>query len=105
MLVITFLLLFRLKMLKRKKIPALENRYYRCKTKFNLTNFLSDLQEALTSLFGNEDDVNYSNLDVLFDQFLRTIKNTIDLHAPLRQYSHKQRHLRQKAWITKATLK
>ena len=34
-----------------------------------------------------------------------TIKNTIDLHAPLRQYSRRQRRLRQKPWVTKAILK
>ena len=92
-------------MLTRKKIPALENSYYRYKTNFNLNNFLSNSQDALTSLFGNEDDVHLSTLDVLFDRFLRTIKNAIDLHAPSRQYSSKQRRLKQKPWITKTILK
>ena len=100
----TFILI---KNVDKKKIFASENRYYRCKTNFNLNSFLSDLQKALTSLFGNEDDVDHSNFDVglLFDRFLRTIKNKIDLHAPLKQYSRKQRRLRQKPWITKAILK
>ena len=70
----TFVLI---KNVEKKKVPALENRYYRSKTNFNLNNFLSDLQKALTSLFGNEDDVDHSNLDVLFDRFLRTIKNVL----------------------------
>ena len=56
---------------------------------------------ALTSFFGNEDDVDHSNFEVLFDRFLRKIKNTIDLHVPLKQYSRKQRRLRQKPWIKK----
>ena len=94
-----------IKNVDKKKVPVLENRYYRCKTNFNLNNFLADLQEALTSLFGNKDDGDHSNLDVLFNQFLRIIKNTINLHAPLRQYSRKPRRLRQKPWITKAILK
>ena len=98
----TFVLI---KNVEKKKVPASENSYYRSKTDFNINNFLSDLQEALTSLFGSEDDVDHSNLDVLFDRFLRTIKTTIDLHAPLRQYSRKQRRLRQKPLITKAILK
>ena len=67
--------------------------------------FLPNLQEALASIFGNEDDVDRSNLNVLFDRFLRTIKNTITLHALLRQYSRKQRRLRQKPLMTKAILK
>ena len=90
----------------KKKVSASENRYYRCQSNFNLNSFLTDLQKALTSLFGNEDDVDHSNFDVLFDRFLRTIKNTIiDLHARLKQYSRKQRRLKQKPWITKAILK
>ena len=89
----------------KKKASASENRYYRCQTNFNLNSFLSDSQKALTSLFGYEDDVDHSNLDVLFDRFLRTIKNMTDLHASLKQYSRKQRRLRQKPWITKAILK
>ena len=36
---------------EKKKVPALENRYYRPKTNFNLNNFLSDLQEALNFTF------------------------------------------------------
>ena len=84
-----------------KKVSASENRYYRCQTNFNLNSFLSNLQKALTSPFGNEDNVDHSNFDVLLDRFLRTIKNTIDLHAPLKQYSRKQRRLRQKSWMTK----
>ena len=59
---------------------------------------------GLISIFGNEDDVDHSNLDVLFDRFLWKIENTIDLHV-LRQYSRKQRRLRQTSWITKAVFK
>ena len=77
----TFVLI---KNVDKKKVSALENRYYRCQTNFNLNSFLSDLQKVLTSFFGNEDCVDHNNFDVLFDRFLRTIKNTIDLHAPLR---------------------
>ena len=69
-------------MLTRKKSLLSKKRYYRYKTNFNLNKILSDLLEAPTSLFGKEDDVDYSNLDVLFDRFLRTIWNMIDLHAP-----------------------
>ena len=98
----TFVLI---KNVDKKKVSASENLYYRCQTNFNLNRFLSDLQKALTSLFGNEDDVDHSNFYVLFDRFLRTIKNAIDLHAPLKQYSRKQLRLRQKPWITKAILK
>ena len=97
-----------MKNVDKKKVSASENRYYKCKTNFNLNNYLSELQEALTSLFGYEDDVLFlirDNLDVLFDRFLRAIKNTIYLHAALKQYSRKQRRLRQKPWITKSILR
>ena len=63
---------------------------------FNLNNFLSDLQKTLIWFSGNEDDVDHNNIDLLFDQFLNTIKNMVYLHAPLRQYSRNHRRLRQK---------
>ena len=72
---------------------------------FQFNNSLSGLQETLTSFYGNENHVDHGNLDVLFDGFLRTIKNTvIDLHAPVR-YLRKQRCLRQKSRITKTIFK
>ena len=98
----TFVLI---KNVDKKKVSASENTYYRCQTNFNLNSFLCNLQKTLSSLFGNEDDVDHSNFDVLFDRFLRTLKNKIDLHAPSKQYSRKQGRLRQKPWITKAILK
>ena len=98
----TFVLI---KNVDKKKISALENRYYTCKTTFNLNNLLSDLQEAPTPIFRNKNDVDHSNLDVLFDRFLWTVNSTIDLHASLRQHSRKQRPWRQKPWITNAILK
>ena len=41
----TFVLI---KNVDKKKVSASENRYYRCKTNFNLNSFLSDLQKSLT---------------------------------------------------------
>ena len=67
--------------------------------------FLYDLQAALSLTFGNGTVVNQSNFDVLFNQMLHIIKNTINVHAPLRKYSRKQRRLKTKPWITKAILK
>ena len=59
----TFVLI---KSVDKKKASASENRYCRCQTNFNLNSFLSDLQKAVTSLFGNEDDVDHGNFDVLY---------------------------------------
>ena len=36
-----------IKNVEKKKVPTLENRYCRCKTNFNLNNFLSDLRKRL----------------------------------------------------------
>ena len=83
----------------------MENKYYRSKANFDPDLFLHDLQEVLSLTFGIDTVVDQSNFDVLFDQMLQIIKNTLNVHAPLRKYSRKQRRLKTKHWITKAILK
>ena len=56
------------------------------------------------SFFKNDCDVNPTNFNNLFNDFINIIKSIIDFHAPLKKLSLKQLKLKLKLWITQGLL-
>ena len=52
----------------------------------------------------NSQVLNHINFNATFECFLQNFKNVVNLHAPIKKRSRKQRRLHQKPWITKAML-
>ena len=48
--------------------------------------------------------INHINFNASFECFLQIFKNVVNLHAPVKKRSRKERRLHQKLWITKAVL-
>jgi len=78
--------------------------FYRDKSKFNPEVFCDDLNVTLKSYFQNIPAFTQSNFNDIFENFTNLITKVIDVHAPLKKYSRKQRKLLNKPWITKGIL-
>ena len=63
-----------------------------------------DLESNLQLLFSSFDNPIKNNFTQFFSEFLKIIKNTIKIHAPLNKLSRKQQKLHAKPWITKELL-
>jgi len=76
----------------------------RNKTKFNTEAYRTLLKsnlEVLNPYFVNVEPYNFNQL---FEKFLSTVANTIEVHAPLQKLSRKQRKLQTKPWLTSEIL-
>ena len=78
--------------------------YYRDKSKFNPEDYNLDLNLALSNLFEKTPEINSQTFDTVFNKSIKTIKDIIDIHAPLKSYSRRQKRLKRKPWITKGIL-
>ena len=81
-----------------------ENIFRRDKSTFNPEAFRIELElnlQLLSPLFAT---ANKNNFNQLFFEFIKIIENTIEIHAPLKKLSRKQRKLQAKPWITKELL-
>ena len=86
---------------KKSKDPA---NYFRDKSKFNPEDYNLDLSLALSNLFEKTPEINSQTFDTAFNKFIKTVKDIIDIHAPLKSYSPRQKRLKRKPWITKGIL-
>ena len=86
---------------KKSKDPV---NYFRDKSKFNPKDYNLDLNLALSNLFEKTPEINSQTFDTVFNKFIKTIKDIIDIHAPLKSYSRRQKRLKRKPWITKGIL-
>ena len=71
----------------------------RCLKNFNPEEFLLDLEENITKLPSDNEDINHT-----CEEFVKTF-NTLDHHAPYRFASRKEQHTFQKPWLTTGILK
>jgi len=72
----------------------------RCLKNFNPEQFLLDLEENITKLPVDNEDINHT-----CEEFVKTFNTTLDRHAPYRFASRKEQHTYQKPWLTKGILK
>ena len=72
----------------------------RCLKNFNPEQFLLDLEENITKLPSDNEDINHT-----CEEFVKTFNTTLDHHAPYCFASRKEQHTFQKPWLTKGILK
>ena len=75
---------------------------YRSFKNFNENAYVNDLHSTLENWFLFTPDLNESNFNIVFRDFVKSVQLVIDNHAPLKPYSRKQQRLRSKPWISKA---
>lgn len=71
---------------------------------FNREKFCEKLQHSLLDFFHSLNVINPINFNIVFGDFIDIIAKTIDLHAPNRKLSRKERKLKSKPWITNTLL-
>ena len=88
--------------IKIQNKPKSLNAYQRDYKSFDIEIFQQDLQQIhwpnILSL--DKNDINYS-----FEQFLSSVNNILDRHAPYKHVSRKQLKTAAKPWITKGIRK
>ena len=92
--------LVHIKNLKKKK--SNQASFYRSRANFDARKFLSHLQNDLQMIKSDSQVLSHINFNAAFECFLQIFKNIVNLHAPVKKRSRKQRRLHQKPWITKA---
>ena len=75
--------------------------YQRDMSKFNSSEFLTDLKKQMSSLTSH----NFVDVDKSTDLFLNTYNEIVEKHAPIRKLNKKQQNIKRKPWITPAILK
>ena len=78
--------------------------FYRDKSSFCADSFRNDLQADLCNVFEHQPELTNENFNEMFNLFSHTVLSTINIHAPLKPLSRKQKKLSQKPWITKGIL-
>ena len=78
--------------------------YHKDKSKFNSEEFCCQLELNLQAFNLQIYSVTPDNFNQLIAKFVTLIENTIEIHAPLKKLSRKQRKLQSKPWITKSIL-
>ena len=78
--------------------------FRRDKSTFNTEDFRIELESNLQLFSPSFATANKNNFNQLFSEFIKIIENTIEIHAPLKKLSRKQRKLQAKPWITKELL-
>ena len=78
-----------------------ENVFRRDKSTFKPEAFRIELESNLQLLSSSFTTANKNIFNQLFFDFIKVIENTIEIHAPLKKLSRKQRKLQAKPWITK----
>ena len=68
--------------------------------KFSADDFNHELQDRINEFLDMNIAINETNVDELFNEFHSVIKQTIDIHAPLKKLTRKQKRLQRKPWIT-----
>ena len=71
---------------------------------FTADIFNHDLENRLDDLFQTNSVTNENNLQELFNNFHSIFTQVIDIHAPLKKLTRKQKRLQHKPWITKGNL-
>ena len=73
--------------------------------KFDESHFLNDLENKMKDVSEqvNNDDENY-DINSAFNSFAKTVKNTVDLHAPIRNRTRNEKRKLGKTWLTKGIL-
>ena len=69
-------------------------------SKFEHDQFLSDLEKNLTKL----PDIQHTPVNESMTTFINIFETTLQLHAPLRNITRKEKKLKRKPWITKGIL-
>ena len=80
----------------QKSVPSL----IRDTKRFNAENFNNEL---LKNLY-NKTDYCLSNVNMLMSNFINTFADTLEIHAPLRKQTQKEKKLKDKPWLTKGSL-
>ena len=76
---------------------------YRCFKNFDIDLFLENVSKCMTSLEQTFNAISPIKID--FTLFKNVFTDIINMHAPLREATKKQRNLQKKPWMTKAILK
>ena len=66
---------------------------------FNSEKFLNDLEEALRNLSCEEGSINNH-----FNNFISKFENVLNIHAPMRRQTKKEKIIMQKQWLTKGII-
>ena len=66
---------------------------------FNSEKFLNDLKEALRNLSCEEGSINNH-----FNNFISKFENVLNIHAPMRRQTKKEKIIMQKQWLTKGII-
>ena len=74
--------------------------FYGDKSSFCADSFRNDLQADLCNVFAHQPELTNENFNEMFNLFSHTVLSTINIHAPLKPLSRKQKKLSQKPWIT-----
>ena len=78
--------------------------YRRDKSNFDSKNFLEQLSTNLQLLNEEISEVTSQNFHSIFSNFVATVEKTIELNAPLKKLSRKQRKFEAKPWLSKELL-
>jgi len=78
--------------------------YRRNITKFDPSIYCNDINLNLIELSKKFTEITPQNINLIFEEFILTITNTMDSQTPLKALSRKQRKLKLKPWITKGIL-
>ena len=71
---------------------------------FNRDKFNNDLNAKLDSFMSVVDTLTENNVNDILNDFYSLLTSTINIHAPLKKLSRKQKRLINKPWITKGLL-
>ena len=87
--------------LSKKSDEELFKRYLQ---HFNSKTFCENLHESIHNLFITTGAINCHNFNEVFAGFIKVIEKVIDLYAPFKKLSRKERKLRLKPWISRSLL-
>ena len=82
------------------------NKIQKCRDmkNFNNDNFLKNLENELNNIKNTmNNNVNY-DINETFDALTKTIKNSVDKHAPIRNKTRAEKRITDKTWLTKGIL-
>ena len=71
---------------------------------FNRDKFNNDLNAKIDNFMSVVDTLTENNVNDIFNEFYSSLTSTINIHAPLKKVSRKQKRLINKPWITKGLL-
>jgi len=84
-----------------KKANEHSIKYYRDNKNFKVESFSYNSHNALADFFAYQHEWNDDNFNGIFNEFTAIVSKIIDIHAPLKRLSRRQKSFHNKPWFTK----